>query len=935
MRTLRKRNRVVLFVLAALCALALILGVTALAPERAFAEEGDVFEVQFNGETTTYTTVKDALAYVEEQETSEQNRALIKLLDNYTLGMGEDDPWVEINIGSYATLDLNGYILRGSGSNFVIRVYGDMLLEDSQSESTAEEHQHNYYVNESGLWMVDDGSAEWQSAYDAAENKGTITGGVITGGNSSNYAGGIYLGLYGATGGGILTMNGGTIAGNQTDWGGGGVFVNRNTGFEMNGGTIAGNVTTGTPEGYYGYGGGILINDPPIKFCIINGGVIKENVANIGGGITSAYEEVEITLTGGEIAYNYAPQAGGLYIAGTLHMSGGEVHDNEAQIYGGMFVNDTLNMSGGKVFGNKAESEGGIYAATVNMSGGEVYDNAAQTDDNAISAVIITISGGKISGELSFISLEGVVNKIEITSGYYAEGVEYGEENGNTVNGFNVAEGYAVVLLDENSGDTNYTEEFPYAVYKIGSGGSIAFDVSGTTTAYDGGQIAAGEDFVLSATSGGITIGVNDIAYSYSTDGTSFVNGLPNGAGRYTIKAAVSGLIDAQNKTFYEGAEYTFTYEITPAPLTVVGVTVSIDEHNTVSVDSFSVVGIMDGTNVAVTVESCTLLDDGRVHVVYALSGSDAASYIVPEDTYTTVQHSGLEGVNASIDSLNAALEALESSTAADDAELRSSINSVQAQLTQAVQQLEKAVADGDKANMDAILSAMEELETAFETADAVLEGKIEGLLGADEQINNAISALDEAYKVADEALQTAIEQVKTELDNAVAELKELIDKGDAESASALAAAVEELKQAYQAADDLLDADITALENADAALSGALDALDEAYKEADEAILETISALQTADEQLESALDSLEAAYNAADEVNAEAIEELRAELAQKSEELAAQETELAAQEGELNTLSVVLWIAVAVAVIALGVGITGLIFGLKAGKKQ
>ena len=69
METLRKRNKILLFVLAALCALSLILGVTALAPapERAFAEEGDVIEVQFNGETTTYTTVKDALAYTDEQ----------------------------------------------------------------------------------------------------------------------------------------------------------------------------------------------------------------------------------------------------------------------------------------------------------------------------------------------------------------------------------------------------------------------------------------------------------------------------------------------------------------------------------------------------------------------------------------------------------------------------------------------------------------------------------------------------------------------------------------------------------------------------------------------------------------------------------------------------------------------------------------------------
>ena len=809
---MRKERKALFVLFAVLCVLALSLGMALVcAPARALAAEGDVIEVQFNGETTAYTTVKDALSYVEEQETSEENRALIKLLDNYTLGVNSDDSRFEIGIPTFAALDLNGYILRGSGSASVIGVYGDMILEDSQSESTAEEHQHDYYVDESGLWVVDDESVEWQEAYDAAENKGTITGGVITGGNSANYGGGIYLNLYGASGGGILTMNGGTIAGNQADWGGGGVFVNRNTGFEMNGGIIAGNITLGSPTMGLGYGGGIMINDPPIKYCVINGGVIKENVANIGGGITSAYTENLITITGGEIINNYAPQAGGLYIAGTLELSGGEIYGNEAAIYGGMFVNDTLNMSGGKVYGNKAETEAGIYAATVNMSGGEVYDNEAESDNNAISALVVTVSGGKISGDISFIEHEA--NNVSITSGYFADGVEYGEEDGNTVSGFSVADGYAVVMLDENSGDENYSAEFPYAVYRIGSGGEVSFDVSGVSTSFDGGQITAGEDFVLTATSGGTPIGVSEIAYSYSTDGASFVEGLPNDAGTYTVKASVSGIIDAQNKIYYEGAEYTFAYEITPVQLTVAGVTVSVDGNDTVSVDSFSVVGIMEGTDVSVIVKSCTLLDDGRVHIVYDLSGSDAANYIVPADTYTTVQQSGLEEVNAAIASLNAAIEALKSSVASSDAALQSSISSLRSRLDQAVSQLEKSIADGDKANADALLAAKDELQKAFEAADAVLEGKI-GELGE-----------------ADKALQAAI-------------------------------------------------------------------------------------------------DAIDAAYRAADEALAGAIEELRADNA-------AQNDTIARQEEELNSLSVVLWVTLAVAVVALGVGAAGLVFGLKAKKKD
>ena len=863
MGTLRTRNKILLFVLAALCALALILGVTALAPapERAFAaEEGDVIEVQFNGETTTYTTVKDALAYADEQETSEQNRVVIKLLDNFTLGANGDDSWFEVGSSSFITLDLNGYILRSSGSGFVVRVYGDMILEDSKSESTAEEHQHKYYVDESGLWMVDDGSAEWQAAYDAAENKGTITGGVITGGDSSNYGGGIYLGLYGASGGGMLTMNGGTIAGNQAEWGGGGVFVNRNTGFEMNGGMIAGNISLGSPTFGLGYGGGIMINDPPIKYCVINGGAIRENVANIGGGITSAYTENLITITGGEIANNYAPQAGGLYISGTLELSGGEICGNEAEIYGGMFVNDTLNMSGGKVYGNAAETEGGIYAATVNMSGGEVYDNAAEIGGNAISAVFVTVSGGKISGDISFIIIEGAANTIEITSGYFAEGVEYGEKNGNTVNGFSVADGYAVVLLDENSGDENYSEKFPYAVYQIGSGEKVSFDVSVAGAAYDGGQIAAGEDFVLTAVSGGTTITVDEIAYSYSTDGAFFTDGLPSDAGTYTVKASVSGIIDAQNQMFYEGAEYTFAYEITPAELNVVGVEVSIDENDAVSVDSFSVVGIMEGSDVSVTVKSCVLLEDGRVRIVYALSGSDAANYLVPDDTYTTIRHSGLEEVNAAIDSLNAALEALESSVSSSDEALQAAVDDVQTRLDEAVLKLEGAFAEGDEANAAALAEAVSDLKTAFEAADDLLASDIAELESSGEALQAALDALDEAYRAADEALAASVEELKAQLDEAVSRLEQLLSEGDEANAAALAEAVKELNEAY------------------------------------DAIVKTVGELQTENVGLREELDG---------------------------------------QEKELSTLNAVVWVAFAVAVLAVGVGAAGLVFGIKAGKRD
>lgn len=369
------------------------------------------------------------------------------------------------------------------------------------------------------------------------------------------------------------------------------------------------------------------------------------------------------------------------------------------------------------------------------------------------------------------------------------------------------------MLLDGNSGDENYSEKFPYAVYQIGSGENVSFDVSGASAAYDGVQIAAGEDFALTAESGGTTIAVDEIAYSYSSDGATFTDGLPSNAGTYIVKASVSGIIDAENHIFYEGAEYTFAYQIAPAEPNVVGVAVSIDENDTVSVESFSVVGIMEGSDVSVVVKSCAMLEDGRVRIVYALIGSDAANYLVPGDTYTTIQRSGLEEVNAAIGSLNAAMEALESSASSSDEALQAAIDEVQTKLDEAVQKLEGAFAEGDEAN-----------------------------------------------------------------------------------AAALAEAVKELKTAFEAADGLLASDIAELESSGEALQAALDALDEAYRAADEAVLKTIGELQTENDGLRE---------------------------------------ELGGQEKELNTLNVVVWVALAVAVLAVGVGAAGLVFGIKAGKRD
>lgn len=223
-------------------------------------------------------------------------------------------------------------------------------------------------------------------------------------------------------------------------------------------------------------------------------------------------------------------------------------------------------------------------------------------------------------------------------------------------------------------------------------------------------------------------------------------------------------------------------------------------------------------------------------------------------------------------------------------------------------------------ADVDNIIS---ELEAAVAKVNEAIGG------GSAVNLQEALNALINAYEAADEKLASADEALKTAIET--------------EYKAAVQEATEALKSAYEAADAKLQAQIYALEEQIgrdvaqkvSALTQKIEALDAAYKAADALLASDIAGLEgsvgelnEADEALKAALDTLDEAYKAADEAILEAVEELRAENA-------AQSAELERQDGELNTLSVVLYISLAVAVVALGVGTSGLVFGLKAKKKD
>ena len=201
------------------------------------------------------------------------------------------------------TLDLNGYVLKMTGSGSVIildnksGITGDLTLIDSNP--TAE---HKFKVNGAEPWVLDDSGTE------------TVYGGIITGGTGSRIffsngveGGGVIIGS------GALTMNGGNIVGCIANEGGG-LFLSDGS-FTMNAGSIVGcstpnRLTTG--EAFHGgiYAFGPMANGDTTGVITLTGGLIKNN---------------------GRYAINAA------YMT-TIYANGGEV-------YGGVYLNQACKIT--------------------------------------------------------------------------------------------------------------------------------------------------------------------------------------------------------------------------------------------------------------------------------------------------------------------------------------------------------------------------------------------------------------------------------------------------------------------------------------------------------------------------------------------------------------------------------------------------------------
>ena len=419
------------------------------------------------------------------------------------------------------TLCLNGYKLTGTGAGSVITVdiRADFTLEDCRAESEEAECQHTYYVADSGRWVFYEGDLPAEAPENATT--GTVTGGVVTGGNGSD-GGGVYM-----SGNSTFKMNGGTISGNSANRAGGGVYVTgSNSKFTLENGIISGNTASDDGGGVYVDGGTFTIN----------GGTIAGNTASWGGGVFVKKDGI-FTLTSGAISGNTATyyDGGGVFVGGTFTMEGGTISDNTAARMGGgvyISINGTFTMNGGTISGNTVSQEdgGGVYVeGTFILNKGEIAGNYARHGGGVCVSNFATV-------DFAFTMNGGTISDNTADQGGGVYGYSSGtvlKIDGGTISGNTSDYGGGGVYVESSLVMTGGTISENYSNYGSGvyvvssstftlSGGTI----SGNTAAYDGGGVEVYGTFTMEGgtISGNTAIeGGNDIYKS--GDGVISISG--------------------------------------------------------------------------------------------------------------------------------------------------------------------------------------------------------------------------------------------------------------------------------------------------------------------------------------------------------------------------------------------------------------------------
>lgn len=396
-----------------------------------------------------------------------------------------------LTVNRAVTLDLNGFVLRMTGDDSVIKVEqgGNLTIADSDKNTA-----HKFAQNTDGLWELVDASST---------SSKTVNGGIITGGKAQN-GGGVYVAF-----GGKLHMTGGSIVGCQARYGGG-VYLDNNdqTGgfseFTMTDSRIIGCTASDN-------GGGVAV-DPACKFTMDNGSEIRSCTARMGGGVYINGGDTNgngvFTLRNGAIlsctadTSGFVPsRGGGVFNVGAFIMESGTIKGctsiKDDSSTGGVLNRREFTMRGGTIGKEDKTDESHVYNdantaavftisgtakiytnvyndSRLNADGGEIFGEVTNAVKNWSSAVIAGTEGAAGSTEFKGkVTNNCIIEKGQFTGEVMNDGggtIKGGTFTGSVTNNlgailggdFSQAEslsGKLVITFDPNNGDNSSRQE--------------------------------------------------------------------------------------------------------------------------------------------------------------------------------------------------------------------------------------------------------------------------------------------------------------------------------------------------------------------------------------------------------------------------------------------------------------------------------------------
>lgn len=295
-----------------------------------------------------------------------------------------------LTIKRTVTLDLNGNVLKMTGSDSVIKVEsgGDLTIQDSNTTTT--QHKFNphckyltWYID---MWELDNGGSE------------IVSGGVITGGGGDQSDGGGVL-----VAGGTLTMTGGSIVGCSARSQGGGVYLGKDsdTGksgtFIMTGGSIIGCAAQLGSGVYVATGCTFtMATGSNIHNCIANnegGGVKNHGTFQMDGGTISACTTV--AFGGGGVCNN------GTFIMSEGMIKGCTSPDGQYASGGGVRNSNQFTMTGGTICDPDNENDASHVYNTSSQETTLTISGNAKIYTNVTNVGILNADGGGIAGTMT------------------------------------------------------------------------------------------------------------------------------------------------------------------------------------------------------------------------------------------------------------------------------------------------------------------------------------------------------------------------------------------------------------------------------------------------------------------------------------------------------------------------------------------------------